>query len=58
MSTKMLDSIVRIKCHLQFRGLCCRDFVVSPGMLKLFTSDMYNNKNAGSNMEDDVCEYV
>lgn len=59
MSTEMLDAIVRIRCHLQFRGLCCRDFVPYPEMMKLFTSDIYNNKNAGGNMyEEDISEYI
>ena len=41
MNIKMLNAICRIRCHLQFRGLCCRDFVPSQAMLKLFNSDRY-----------------
>ena len=59
MSTKMLDAIVRVRCHLQFRGLFCWDVVPSQEMLKLFTSDIYDNKTAGGNVDDeDICEYV
>lgn len=59
MSTKMLDAIVRIRCHLQFQGLCCKDFVLYPEMLKLFNSDIYNNKNAGGNIDnEDIYEYM
>ena len=42
MSTKMLDSIVRVKSFLSNREMCCKDFKVTLQMLSKFTSEMYN----------------
>ena len=36
-----LESILRIKSHLVLKNKCCRDFTVTPDMLKLFNSNMY-----------------
>ncbi|RUS91788.1 hypothetical protein EGW08_000496 [Elysia chlorotica] len=33
-----LDSLVRIKAHLQLASKCCRDFVVTPAMIALHSS--------------------
>ena len=44
LSTRMLASIIRIRCNLQFGEKCCRDFVVTKRMTELFNSkDMYSS---------------
>ena len=40
MSLRTLDAILRIKLYFLKRGKCCRDFVVTPGMIKRCTVDM------------------
>lgn len=42
MSTKVLDSIVRIRSHLMMQGICCTKFDITSDMLKRFTSEMYD----------------
>ena len=52
----MLDSVIRIRSHLQFQGKCCRDFTVTSHMLELFNStNMYDSKDQES--EADVLAY-
>ncbi|XP_066960919.1 uncharacterized protein [Macrobrachium rosenbergii] len=45
-STRMLDGIIRIRCHLQFRELCCKDFIPTSHMITLFSSNIYTSKHA------------
>lgn len=35
-----LDAIGRIKAHLQLKNMCCREFIVTPTMLQLHTSQV------------------
>ena len=44
MSSTMLEAIIRIRMELQFQGMCCKDFLVSPKMLKLCNSSMYGKQ--------------
>ena len=42
MTSSTLSAIVRIRAHLHFRGICCRQFVPTQDMLRRFnTADMY-----------------
>lgn len=53
MSSSMLDAIVRIRTHLYFRDKCCKNFVPSKRMLKLFTQDIYRTEANNSSSPDD-----
>ena len=53
MSSRMLEAIVRIRTNLHFRGKCCKDFVPTENMFKLFnTSNMYKK----STEENEECD--
>lgn len=41
LSTSSLDSILRVRTHLQNKEICCRNFKVTEKMQALFTSKMY-----------------
>ena len=45
MSTKLLEVIVRIRLHLQFGERCCKDFIVTPRMLSLFSMSYMYKRN-------------
>ena len=36
MQNEMLDSIIRIRSSLKFKGMCCKDFCASDEVLELF----------------------
>ena len=42
---KMLNSIVNIRCYLQTRKLCCKNYVPTNDMVKLHNSKMYARDN-------------
>lgn len=55
--TDMLDSIIRIRSHLQFQNKCCKDFKVTARMLQLFNAaNMYATPNQEEEIED-ILEY-
>jgi hypothetical protein len=39
MQLNLLDAIVRVRAELLLSSECCKDFIASPQMLKIFTSD-------------------
>ena len=44
MTSSTLSAIVRIRAHLHFRGICCRQFVPTEDMLRRFNAaDMYGH---------------
>ena len=47
---ELLDALVRIRSHLILSNKCCRDFVVTPGMLKGFVAKQVYD--ASSSMSD------
>eukprot|EP00795_Rhopilema_esculentum_P002576 gene2576-769_t len=59
MSSKVLDTIVRIRTHLHFTGRCCKDFKATDKMLELFNSkDMYDESNIDlKDLEEDEIVY-
>ena len=56
LSTKMLDSILRIKSYLSNRNICCKDFKISQKMIEKCTKDMY--KDTASDGEEDLFEVL
>ena len=55
MKNETLDAIIRIRNHLHMDAKCCKDFVVSPRMLELFTSDvLYGEDSEG----EEILEYA
>ena len=38
LSTKTLEAIIRIRCHLQSKNICCNKFIVTSKMISLFTA--------------------
>ncbi|CAB3986321.1 zinc finger MYM-type 6-like [Paramuricea clavata] len=54
MSSSMLEAIVRIRTHLYFREMCCKDLKPSKRMLELFTKDIYKKATDSLNDEDEV----
>ena len=54
---RILDAVIRIRAHLQMRSKCCRDFVPSSHMFKLFNSaNMYGTQTQEG--EDDVLDLL
>ncbi len=56
LSTKMLDSILRIKCYLSNRNMCCKDVKISQKMIKKCSKEMY--KDSASEGEEDLFEVL
>ena len=55
-----LDSIVRIRINLYFNGRCCKDFIVTEGMLSLFNAQQIylEGSNDNSDEERDILEIL
>lgn len=45
LSVSTLESILHIKSHLMLNNKCCKDFIVTAEMRKLFNSDMYKTSS-------------
>ena len=55
MTTATLDAILTIKCHFYAHKYCCKQLVVTKGMLSRFTQNMYNHlRKEGKNQTDNV----
>lgn len=55
LSSTMLDAIIRIRAHLQFKGKCCKHFEVTQHMLDLFNSvSMYEKDGPEGENEPDI----
>ncbi|XP_064082008.1 uncharacterized protein LOC135198395 [Macrobrachium nipponense] len=57
MGVNMLDAIIRIKCHLLLRNLCCRDFIVTNEMMKLCTSNIYSSETKTEDSSE-LCNFL
>ena len=54
MSSRMLEAIVQIRTNLHFKNKCCKDFVATESMVKLFNANnMYRKRNDDENEEAD-----
>ena len=51
LSTKMLDSVIRIKSFLNSRHKCCRDLKVTQEMIKRFSADIYSESSTDTDSE-------
>ena len=57
MSTATLNSIIRLKCFLFTRNICCRDFQVTEEMLSRFNArNMYPVKPKTKDPETEKAE--
>lgn len=54
LSSTMLDAIIRIRVHLQFKGKCCRNFEGTQHMLDLFNSVNTYKKEGPEGDEGDI----
>jgi len=51
---KMLRSLLRIKTHLHFKKMCCKDFSVSPKMLSLYNRMWEEKEETEAEETEDV----
>lgn len=51
-NTETLDTLLRIKTHLKYRGICCTKFKITEKMLAKFNSSIYINEVADNVNED------
>jgi hypothetical protein len=56
MQLNLFDAILRVRAELLLSSKCCKDFTVSPEMLKNFTLDKvyaaYSNHSSGKDSND------
>ena len=59
MGVDMLNAVIRIRAYLHFRGKCCRDFVPTAEMLRLFnTANMYEKTSSAPVVDEAAHRWV
>ena len=59
MVTNTLDDIMRIRSYLYNRDMCCKDLIITPTMLSMHNTSMYQRSESGPQQAqpevDDSC---